>query len=170
MYTCAAEARVVDTAYFVHRLHFGFLITFHYLFPQLTMGLAPLIVILKTIALRTESPAYDNAARFCMRIFGINFVLGVVTGIPMEFQFGTNWARFSHMTGGVIGQALLSGISISRAFPVRRKAAQSGCALVDWVHGFRRLVVIWFLHHCYRRLDATSCRLHTFGRRLVPGE
>jgi len=97
----------VDTAYFVHRLHFGFLITFHYLFPQLTMGLAPLIVILKTIALRTESPAYDNAARFCMRIFGINFVLGVVTGIPMEFQFGTNWARFSHMTGGVIGQALV---------------------------------------------------------------
>ena len=97
----------MDTAYFVHRLHFGFLITFHYLFPQLTMGLAPLIVILKTIALRTESPAYDNAARFCMRIFGINFVLGVVTGIPMEFQFGTNWARFSHMTGGVIGQALV---------------------------------------------------------------
>src|SRR5947207_1027957 len=107
MYTCAAEARVVDTAYFVHRLHFGFLITFHYLFPQLTMGLAPLIVILKTIALRTGNAAYDNAARFWMKIFGINFVLGVVTGIPMEFQFGTNWARFSQLTGGVIGQALV---------------------------------------------------------------
>jgi len=97
----------VDTAYFVHRLHFGFLITFHYLFPQLTMGLAPLIVILKTIALRTGNQAYDNAARFWMKIFGINFVVGVVTGIPMEFQFGTNWARFSQMTGGVIGQALV---------------------------------------------------------------
>jgi len=97
----------VDTAYFVHRLHFGFLITFHYLFPQLTMGLAPLIVILKTIALGTGYQSYDNAARFWMKIFGINFVLGVVTGIPMEFQFGTNWARFSQMTGGVIGQGLV---------------------------------------------------------------
>lgn len=97
----------MDAAYFVHRLHFGFLITFHYLFPQLTMGLAPLIVILKSIALRTGNHAYDNAARFWMKIFGINFVLGVVTGIPMEFQFGTNWARFSQMTGGVIGQALV---------------------------------------------------------------
>ena len=97
----------MDTAYFVHRLHFGFLITFHYLFPQLTMGLSPLIVILKSIALRTGNQAYDNAARFWMKIFGINFVLGVVTGIPMEFQFGTNWARFSQMTGGVIGQALV---------------------------------------------------------------
>src|SRR5438067_11618265 len=101
MYTCAAEARVVDTAYFVHRLHFAFLITFHYLFPQLTMGLAPLIVVLKTMALRTRNELYDNAARFRMKIFGINFVLGVVTGIPMEFQFGTNWPRFSQMTGGV---------------------------------------------------------------------
>jgi len=71
------------------------------------MGLAPLIVILKSIALRTGNQAYDSAARFWMKIFGINFVLGVVTGIPMEFQFGTNWARFSQMTGGVIGQGLV---------------------------------------------------------------
>ena len=104
---CYVEAENLDPAYFIHRLHFGFLITFHYLFPQLTMGLAPLIVILKTIALRTGNAAYDNAARFWMKIFGINFVLGVVTGIPMEFQFGTNWARFSQLTGGVIGQALV---------------------------------------------------------------
>jgi cytochrome d ubiquinol oxidase subunit I len=97
----------LDTAYFIHRLHFGFLITFHYLFPQLTMGLAPLIVILKTVALRSGDERYDHAARFWMKIFGINFVVGVVTGIPMEFQFGTNWARFSQMTGGVIGQALV---------------------------------------------------------------
>src|SRR5437763_15245470 len=106
MYTCAAEARVVDTAYFVHRLHFGFLITFHYLFPKLTMGLAPLIVLLKTIALRTGNHAYDDAARFWMKIFGITFVAGVVTGIPMEFQFGTNWARFSAGTGAIIAQTL----------------------------------------------------------------
>jgi cytochrome d ubiquinol oxidase subunit I len=96
-----------SAAYLIHRLHFAFLITFHYLFPQLTMGLAPLIVVLKTIALRKNDENYHRAARFWMKIFGINFVLGVVTGIPMEFQFGTNWARFSHMTGGVIAPALV---------------------------------------------------------------
>jgi cytochrome d ubiquinol oxidase subunit I len=90
----------------VHRLHFAFTITFHYLFPQLTMGLALLIVALKTIALRRDDPVYHRAAQFWGRIFGINFVLGVITGIPMEFQFGTNWSHFSRFAGGVIGQTL----------------------------------------------------------------
>ncbi len=90
----------------IHRLHFAFTVTFHYLFPQLTMGLALLIVVLKTIALRTGLDKWDRAARFWGRIFGINFVFGVVTGIPMEFEFGTNWARFSRLSGGVIGQPL----------------------------------------------------------------
>jgi cytochrome d ubiquinol oxidase subunit I len=90
----------------VDRLHFAFTIVFHYLFPQLTMGLALLIVVLKTIALRTGDEHYNRAARFWGRIFAINFAVGVVTGIPMEFQFGTNWARFSKTAGGVIGQTL----------------------------------------------------------------
>ncbi len=90
----------------VHRLHFAFTITFHYIFPQLTMGLALLIVYLKTKALRTNDEHYNRAARFWARIFGINFAVGVVTGIPMEFQFGTNWAAFSRAAGGVIGQTL----------------------------------------------------------------
>jgi cytochrome bd ubiquinol oxidase subunit I len=96
----------MDSALLVHRLHFAFTATFHYLFPQLTMGLAPLIVVLKTIALRRNDPVYHQAARFWAGIFGINFVLGVVTGIPMEFQFGTNWSHFSRFAGGVIGQTL----------------------------------------------------------------
>ncbi|HEU5350267.1 MAG TPA: cytochrome ubiquinol oxidase subunit I [Terracidiphilus sp.] len=90
----------------IHRIHFAFTITFHYLFPQLTMGLALLIVVLKTAALRTGDAHWDQAARFWGKIFGINFVFGVVTGIPMEFEFGTNWARFSQLSGGVIGQPL----------------------------------------------------------------
>jgi cytochrome d ubiquinol oxidase subunit I len=94
------------SAEIIDRLHFAFTVTFHYLFPQLTMGLALLIVVLKTVALRTGSEDWDRAARFWGRIFGINFVMGVVTGIPMEFQFGTNWARFSRLSGGVIGQPL----------------------------------------------------------------
>ncbi len=88
------------------RFLFGFTITFHYLFPQLTMGLALLIVVFKILALRTGVPSYDEVARFWAKIFGINFGLGVVTGVPMEFQFGTNWARFSDFAGGVIGITL----------------------------------------------------------------
>lgn len=94
------------SAELIHRLHFAFTITFHYLFPQLTMGLALLIVVIKTFALRTGSPEWDRASQFWGHIFGINFVFGVVTGIPMEFEFGTNWARFSRVSGGVIGQPL----------------------------------------------------------------
>jgi cytochrome d ubiquinol oxidase subunit I len=90
----------------LHRIHFGFTITYHYLFPQLTMGLALLIVVLKTLALKTGDEKYDISARFWAKIFAINFVLGVVTGIPMEFQFGTNWSEFSRRTGGVIGMPL----------------------------------------------------------------
>src|SRR5512146_691482 len=90
----------------IHRLQFAFTITFHYLFPQLTMGLGLLIVILKTLALKTRDEKYNHAARFWAKIFAVNFAIGVITGIPMEFQFGTNWARFSTFAGGVIGQTL----------------------------------------------------------------
>ena len=96
----------MDSALLVHRLQFAFTATFHYLFPQLTMGLAPLIVVLKTVGLRTGDETYNQAARFWARIFGITFVTGVVTGIPLEFQFGANWSYFSRFAGGVIGQTL----------------------------------------------------------------
>jgi cytochrome d ubiquinol oxidase subunit I len=96
----------MEDALALDRLHFAFTVTFHYIFPQLTMGLALLLVYLKTKALRTGDEHYNRAARFWARIFGITFTLGVVTGIPMEFQFGTNWAEFSKSAGGVIGQTL----------------------------------------------------------------
>ena len=89
----------------LHRLHFAFTITYHYLFPQLTMGLALLIFILKTKAMRGNEAA-NQAVRFWTKIFGVGFVMGVITGIPMEFQFGTNWSRFSEFSGGIIGQTL----------------------------------------------------------------
>ena len=96
----------MDTALSAHRFQFAFTITYHYLFPQLTMGLALLIVLLKGLGLRTGNAQYDAGARFWGRLFALNFVMGVVTGIPMEFQFGTNWSAFSKAAGGVIGQTL----------------------------------------------------------------
>lgn len=91
---------------FYDRMQFAFTITFHYLFPQLTMGLSLMIVFFKWKFLRTQIEKYNNAAKFWMKIFALNFAMGVVTGIPMEFQFGTNWAKFSELTGGIIGQTL----------------------------------------------------------------
>src|SRR5712671_4179996 len=96
----------MDDALFWHRLQFAFTITYHYLFPQLTMGLGWFLVYWKWRALRTGDEKYNQAARFWAKIFGLNFTMGVVTGIPMEFQFGTNWAGFSKAAGGVIGQTL----------------------------------------------------------------
>ena len=96
----------MDDSLLIHRIHFAFTIIYHYLFPQLTMGLAFFIAIIKTLELRTGNHVYHEAAQFWIRIFGINFAFGVVTGIPMEFQFGTNWSRFSSAAGGVIGQTL----------------------------------------------------------------
>jgi cytochrome d ubiquinol oxidase subunit I len=96
----------MEEALTVHRLQFAFTITFHYIFPQLTMGLALLILVLKTIALQSGNERWNRAARFWAKMFGISFTMGVVTGIPMEFQFGTNWSEFSKMAGGVIGQTL----------------------------------------------------------------
>ncbi len=96
----------MEDALLYSRLQFAFTITYHYLFPQLTMGLALIIVIYKGLYLRTNKIIYNQSARFWTKIFAINFGMAVVTGIPMEFQFGTNWARFSELTGNVIGQTL----------------------------------------------------------------
>jgi cytochrome bd ubiquinol oxidase subunit I len=96
----------MDDAAFWHRLQFAFTITYHYLFPQLTMGLAWFLVFWKWRAFRTGDERYAVAVRFWAKIFALTFALGVVTGIPMEFQFGTNWAPFSEYAGGVVGQTL----------------------------------------------------------------
>ncbi len=151
----------------LHRLHFAFTVTFHYLFPQLTMGLALLIVVLKTMALRTGNEHYDQAARFWAKIFAINFAMGVVTGIPMEFQFGTNWSRFSKAAGGVIGQTL----AMEGVFSFFLESSFLGLFLfgekrlgpkAHWFAAFlvfARLLALRILHHRHRRLDAASRRL-----------
>lgn len=96
----------MDTSTLLSRLQFGFTIAYHYLFPQFTMGLALLLVILKTLYLWRKDERFNVSAHFWGKIFAITFVIGVVTGIPMEFQFGTNWARFSAYAGDIVAQTL----------------------------------------------------------------
>ena len=88
------------------RLQFALTIMFHYLFPPLTIGLGMVLVYLEGMFLWTKQPIYETAARFWTKIFGLNFALGVVTGIVMEFEFGTNWAVYSRYVGDVFGSAL----------------------------------------------------------------
>ena len=96
----------MDASTILSRVQFAFTVSYHYLFPQLTMGLALLILILKTMYLLRKDERYNVGARFWAIIFAIAFVMGVVSGIPMEFQFGTNWARFSVFSGDIIAQTL----------------------------------------------------------------
>jgi cytochrome d ubiquinol oxidase subunit I len=96
----------MDASTILSRIQFAFTISFHYLFPQVTMGLALLLVIFKVLYLWRKDDRYNISARFWAKIFAITFIIGVVTGIPMEFQFGTNWAVFSTYAGDIIAQTL----------------------------------------------------------------
>jgi len=155
----------------LHRLHFAFTITYHYLFPQLTMGLALLIVVLKTIALKTNDERYEDAARFWARIFAVNFLLGVVTGIPMEFQFGTNWSEFSRRTGGVIGMPL----AMEGVFSFFLESSFLGLFLFGqkrlsrWAHwGTAVLVFLGSWISGYFIIVANAFMQHPVGYRVLP--
>jgi cytochrome d ubiquinol oxidase subunit I len=154
---------VFDDPAFWHRVQFAFTITYHYLFPQLTMGLAWFLVYWKWRALRTGDERYNAAVRFWARIFGLNFAVGVVTGIPMEFQFGTNWAAFSRYSGGVIGQTLAMegmfsfflesafiGVLIwgeKRLGPRNHFIAAIAVALGSWLSGYFIIATNAFMQH-----------------------
>jgi cytochrome d ubiquinol oxidase subunit I len=153
----------MEDTIFWSRLQFGFTITYHYLFPQLTMGLAWIIVYFKWKHLRTGRELFGDAARFWARIFGINFAVGVVTGIPMEFQFGTNWADFTKFSGNLIGQTLamegmfafflesaMIGAMVwgeKRLGPRNHFLATIGVALGSWLSGYFILVTNAFMQH-----------------------
>src|SRR5216684_3201193 len=96
----------MDTSTIFSRIQFAFTLGYHYLFPQFTMGLVLMLVILKILYLVRKDERYNTAVHFWGKIFAITFILGVVTGIPIEFQFGTNWALFSAYAGGIIAQTL----------------------------------------------------------------
>ena len=146
-----------------HRMQFAFTVTYHYLFPQLTMGLALLIVLSKIAALHTGNERCSEVARFWARVFGLNFAMGVVTGIPLEFQFGTNWAQFSNYAGEVIGQTLaMEGIFaffLESAFlglflfgehrlgPRGHLAAAIALFLGSWLSGYFIIVTNAFMQH-----------------------
>jgi cytochrome d ubiquinol oxidase subunit I len=88
------------------RLQFAVTALYHFLFVPLTLGLAFILVIMELTYVITDRPIYKDMVRFWGKLFGINFALGVTTGITMEFQFGTNWAYYSHYVGDIFGAPL----------------------------------------------------------------
>ena len=88
------------------RLQFALTALYHFLFVPLTLGLSFMLVIMESVYVMTNRPIWRDVTRFWAKLFGINFVLGVATGLTMEFQFGTNWSYYSHYVGDIFGAPL----------------------------------------------------------------
>ena len=125
------------------RLQFAAATFFHFLFVPLTLGLSILIAIMETIYVRTGDDEYRRMAKFWGKIFLVNFAVGIVTGITLEFQFGTNWSRYSRYVGDIFGSLL--AIEATLAFFLE------STFLAVWVFGWKRLsprlhcVCIWLV-------------------------
>ena len=113
------------------RLQFAAATFFHFLFVPLTLGLSVLLAIMETNYVRTGNKEYRNMARFWGKIFLINFAIGVVTGITLEFQFGTNWSRYSEYVGDIFGSLL--AIEATVAFFLE------STFIAVWAFGWKRL-------------------------------
>lgn len=88
------------------RLQFALTAMYHFLFVPLTLGMAFLLAIMETVYVLSGKQIYKDMTKFWGKLFGINFALGVATGLTMEFQFGTNWSYYSHYVGDIFGAPL----------------------------------------------------------------
>ena len=130
-------------ALMLSRLQFAVATFFHFIFVPLTLGLVILIAIMETIYVRSGDEMYKRQAKFWGRIFIINFAIGVLTGITLEFQFGTNWSRYSKYVGDIFGSLL--AIEATTSFFLE------STFLAVWIFGWNRLsprlhcVTIWLV-------------------------
>ncbi len=130
-------------ALMLSRLQFAAATFFHFLFVPLTLGLSVLLAIMETAYVRTGNEEYRRMARFWGKIFLINFAIGVVTGITLEFQFGTNWSRYSEYVGDIFGSLL--AIEATVAFFLE------STFVAVWAFGWKRLspkahaITIWLV-------------------------
>src|SRR4051812_28161156 len=96
------------------RLQFAFTISFHIIFPSFTIGLSAYIATLETMGLLTGKEHYRRIARFWIKIFAVSFAMGVVSGVVLSYELGTNWSRFSQVAGNIVGP--LAGYEVLSAF------------------------------------------------------
>ncbi|WP_143304501.1 cytochrome ubiquinol oxidase subunit I [Chitinophaga vietnamensis] len=125
------------------RIQFAFTVAFHYIYPPLSIGLGVCLVMMEGLYLKTGLPIYQDITRFWIKVFALIFGIGVATGIVMEFEFGTNWATYSHYVGDIFGSALAAeGI-----FAFALESGFLGILLFGWnrvskgVHFFSTIMV-----------------------------
>ena len=157
---------------FLSRLQFAAATMFHFLFVPLTLGLSVLVAYMETKYVRTGDETYLRMTKFWGKLFLINFALGVVTGITLEFQFGTNWSRYSAYVGDIFGSLL--AIEATAAFFLEstlvgvwifgwRKLSKRAHAAVMWLVAFAtNLSALWIL-------TANSWMQHPVGYALRGG-
>ena len=115
---------------FLSRIQFAWVIGWHILLPAFTVGLASFIAFLEGAYALTKRPVFLHLSQFWLRIFAISFGMGVVTGIVMPFQFGTNWSRFSDAAGNVISPLLAyEGLTASSS---KRHSSGYFCSVENW--------------------------------------
>jgi len=133
---------VIDTD-FLSRIQFAFTVSFHILFPAFSIGLVSFLALMEGIYLKTKNPLYKNICKFWTKVFALTFGMGVVSGVVMEFQFGTNWNGFTYAVGGVLGS--LFTYEVLTAFFI--EAGFLGVMLFGWnkvgpkLHYFSTLLV-----------------------------
>lgn len=110
------------------RVQFAFTVAFHIIFPAFTIGLASYLAVLEGLWLKTGRDVYRDLYQFWVRIFAVSFGMGVVSGLVMSYQFGTNWSVFSELTGNVLGPLL--GYEVLTAFFL--EASFLGIILLGW--------------------------------------
>ncbi len=149
------------------RAQFAFTVSFHFLFPAFSIGLASYLMVLEGLWLATGKGAYANLFRYWLKIFAVVFAMGVVSGIVMSYQFGTNWSVFSDKAGPVIGPlmayevltAFFLGGRLSGRDAVRHKQGRAQAAFYRDLRGGDRHIHFCFLDTLGQQLDADADRL-----------
>ena len=155
------------TVLLLSRIQFGFVMSFHIIFPAFTIGLASWLAFLAGVYLKTRRALWRDLYVFWLKIFAVSFALGVVSGIVMSFQFGTNWAELSMRAGNILGPLL--AYEVLTAFFL--EATFLGVMLFGWrrvsprtafprdLHGGARHADLHVLDHLREQLDAHARRL-----------
>ncbi len=154
------------------RIQFAFTVAFHIVFPAFTIGLASFIATLEAVWFFRGDERFQRLARFWTKVFAVSFAMGVVSGLPMSYQFGTNWSKFSVAAGNVIGPLL--GYEVLTAFFL--EASFLGVMLFGWnrvpkgLHFFASLMVAFgTLLSAFWILSANSWMQYPTGHEIRDG-
>ena len=160
---------------FLSRLQFGFLISFHIIFPAFTIGLAAWLATIEGARLATGNALYRRVFDFWLKVFAVSFGMGVVTGIVMAFQFGTNWSVLAQKTGSIQGRfwvrnvyRLHVGSDVFRRHVARPRTRVAALLPLRLLHGLARDDVFIVLDSRQQQLDAGAARPHDHRRQDHP--